>query len=101
MGSYRSSSRGDIHKRTSEEVDGTLMLTVGSTDSERLGSFTVDTGKAYEAEVLHFVDGKLRILDYVSQKGLSGAFTIDRVVYDEDPPLDGADTSSSGVVTPR
>ncbi len=92
---------GDIHKRTSEEVDGTLMLTVGSTGAGGLGSFTVDTGKAYEAEVLHFVDGKLRILDYVSQKGLSGAFTIDRVVYDEDPPLDGADTSSSGVGAPR
>src|SRR4029079_2433108 len=56
---------GDSHRRTSKEVDGTLMLTVGSTGAGGLGSFTVDTGKAYEAEVLHFVDGKLRILDYV------------------------------------
>jgi uncharacterized membrane protein YeaQ/YmgE (transglycosylase-associated protein family) len=84
---------GDVHERTSKEVEGTLMLTVGSTGAGGLGSFTVDTGKAYEAEVLHFVDGKLRILDYVSQKGLSGAFTIDRVVY-EDQPSEPATTST-------
>jgi hypothetical protein len=93
---------GDIHRRTSKEVDGTLMLTVGSTGAGGLGSFTVDTGKAYEAEVLHFVDGKLRMLDYVSQKGLSGAFTIDRVVYEEQRSSgDDSSTSSSGVSTLR
>jgi predicted phosphodiesterase len=91
---------GDIHERSSKDVDGTLMLTVGSTGAGGLGSFTVETGRAYEAEVLHFVDGKLRILDYVSQKGLSGAFTIDRVVYDPDRESDTT-TSSSGVGSRR
>jgi len=72
---------GDVHKRTEHEKDGTRLLTVGSTGATGLGSFTVEEGRPYEAEVLHFVRGRLAILDYVTVKGPSGAFTVDRVVY--------------------
>jgi predicted phosphodiesterase len=72
---------GDIHKRTEHDEDGTRLLTVGSTGATGLGSFTVEEGRPYEAEVLHFVHGTLVTLDYVTVKGPSGAFTVDRVVY--------------------
>jgi predicted phosphodiesterase len=74
---------GDIHKRSEREDHGTRLLTVGSTGATGLGSFTVEEGRPYEAEVLHFVKGKLATLDYVTVKGPSGAFTVDRVVYGE------------------
>ena len=72
---------GDVHERTEHEKDGTRLLTVGSTGATGLGSFTVEEGRPYEAEVLHFVRGRLATLDYVTVKGPSGAFTVDRVVY--------------------
>ena len=49
-----------------------------------LGSFTVDTGKRYEAELLRFHGGRLVALDYIAMDGVSGAFTIDRTVYPAD-----------------
>ncbi len=80
---------GDVHRRSEEVVDGTRLLTVGSTGAGGLGSFTVDTDQPYEAEILRFVDGRLAVLDYVTLSGLSGNFTIDRVVYEQ-----GADDDS-------
>ena len=74
---------GDIHERSEEVVEGTRLLTVGSTGAGGLGSFTVDTDRAYEAEILRFVGGRLTAVDYVTLSGLSGEFTIDRVVYDD------------------
>jgi predicted phosphodiesterase len=72
---------GDIHKRSEDVVGGTRLLTVGSTGATGLGSFTRDDDRSYEAEVLHFVHGSLKALDYVTVKGPSGAFNVDRVVY--------------------
>jgi predicted phosphodiesterase len=80
---------GDIHERTEKEEDGTRVLTVGSTGATGLGSFTRDEQRPYEAEVLHFVGGRLTTLDYVTVKGPSGAFTVDRVVYEDEPQQDG------------
>jgi hypothetical protein len=74
---------GDIHERSEKDADGTKLLTVGSTGATGLGSFTRDDHRPYEAEVLHFVGGKLAMLDYVTVQGPTGAFTVDRVVYDE------------------
>jgi predicted phosphodiesterase len=77
---------GDVHERT-ERVEGdTRFLTVGSTGATGLGSFTVDTGKRYEAELLRFRAGRLVAIDYVAMDGVTGAFTIDRTVY---PTPDG------------
>jgi predicted phosphodiesterase len=72
---------GDIHKRSEDVIGGTRLLTVGSTGATGLGSFTRDDGRPYEAQILHFVHGHLTALDYVTVKGPSGAFTVDRVVY--------------------
>jgi Icc-related predicted phosphoesterase len=74
---------GDIHKRSEEVVGGTRLLTVGSTGATGLGSFTRDDDRPYEAEVLHFVHGSLKAMDYITLKGPSGAFTVDRVVYSD------------------
>ena len=74
---------GDIHERSEHDEEGTRMLTVGSTGATGLGSFTVDENRPYEAEILHFVGGRLVTLDYVTVQGPSGAFTVDRVVYAE------------------
>jgi predicted phosphodiesterase len=74
---------GDIHKRTESVDSGTRVLTVGSTGATGLGAFTRADGRAYEAEVLRFIDGKLIGLDYVTVHGVSGNFTVDRVVYDD------------------
>ena len=66
---------GDIHERSEREEEGTRVLTVGSTGATGLGSFTVEEDRPYEAEILHFVDGRLVSLDYVTVKGPTGAFT--------------------------
>ena len=71
---------GHVHRRTSSSQDGTLTLTVGSTGSTGLGSFTVESGQAYEAEVLHFRDGRLEVVDYVTVRGVSGEFSVERQV---------------------
>jgi predicted phosphodiesterase len=72
---------GDIHRRSSHEVDGSLMLTVGSTGATGLGSFTDVEDRPYEAEVLHMRGGRLVALDYVTMTGFGGDFTLDRTVY--------------------
>lgn len=72
---------GDIHERAETVVEGTLMLNVGSTGATGLGSFTVETDLPYEAEVLNFQDGELVALDYVKVVGVTGAFSVERVVY--------------------
>ncbi len=71
---------GHVHRRTSASKDGTLTLTVGSTGSTGLGTFTVESGQSYEAEVLHFRDGKLDVVDYVTVRGISGEFSVERQV---------------------
>ena len=64
--------------------DGTRLLTVGSTGATGLGSFVVDDNLAYQAQLLHFVDGELRVLDYLSLQGISGNYTIQRTVIEPD-----------------
>jgi predicted phosphodiesterase len=73
---------GDIHRRSEDVEQGTRILTVGSTGATGLGAFTQSDNRPYEAEVLRFIDGKLVGLDYVTVHGVSGNFTVDRVVYD-------------------
>ncbi len=74
---------GDIHRRTERVDTGTRVLTVGSTGATGLGAFTQSDDRPYEAEVLRFIDGKLIGLDYVTVHGVSGNFTVDRVVYND------------------
>lgn len=71
---------GHVHRRQQVERGGTLFLTVGSTGAGGIGTFTVDTSAAYEAEVLHFRGHRLVAVDYVTLRGISGDLTIDREV---------------------
>jgi predicted phosphodiesterase len=82
---------GHVHERRLERREGTILLTVGSTGATGLGSYTVETDLAYEAQLLRFVDGRLSTVDYVSLTGIGGNFVIDRRVVDQpdrvaDPP---------------
>ena len=76
---------GHSHKNTAVRRNGTLILTVGSTGATGLGSFTVDTGSPYEAELLHFVGRDLVAVDRIDLHGVGGAFRVERRVV----PLPG------------
>ncbi len=71
---------GHLHKNTAARKDGTLVLTVGSTGATGLGSFTVDTGSPYEAELLHFVGRTLVAVDRIDLHGVGGAFRVERQI---------------------
>jgi len=89
---------GHVHRRGNRVNGGTRVLTVGSTGATGLGSFAVEGGRAYEAEVLTFSGGRLSAIDYVSFKGIGGSFRIDRVVVpapDEESPDPASATTST------
>jgi predicted phosphodiesterase len=69
---------GHIHKRSEAVVDGTLVLTIGSTGATGLGTFTVETARPYEAEVLRFSGDELVAIDHLSVSGIDGGFTLER-----------------------
>jgi Icc-related predicted phosphoesterase len=75
---------GHEHARSLERVNGTLVLTVGSTGATGLTSFTVETDRDYEAEVLYFRGGTLVTIDYISFESLPGEFEIDRDVIERE-----------------
>ncbi len=77
---------GHVHETRAERIDGTLVLTVGSTGATGLGSFTVDADLAFEAEVLHFDDERLVAIDTIALQGTNGEFRIDRRLLDDEPP---------------
>ena len=80
---------GHFHEQSESIENGTRVLTVGSTGATGIGSFTVDDDLAYEGEILHFVRGELRLVDYFSLEGVSGNYRIERRIIT--PP----DTSDS------
>jgi predicted phosphodiesterase len=71
---------GHLHKNSAVRKNGTLVLTVGSTGATGLGSFTVDTGSPYEAELLHFVGRDLVAVDRIDLHGVGGAFRVERQI---------------------
>lgn len=73
---------GHTHERSSEEIDGTLVLTVGSTGATGLGSFLVESDLPYEAQVIHLSDGVPRVVDYIKFFGLGEEFEVDREVIE-------------------
>ena len=87
---------GHVHKRGNRVVGGTRFLTVGSAGATGLGTFTVEGGRAYEAEVLTFREGRLTGVDYVSIRGIGGSFRVDRVVI---PPPEKAAASETTTTT--
>ncbi|HEV8625841.1 MAG TPA: metallophosphoesterase, partial [Acidimicrobiia bacterium] len=71
---------GHLHKNSAVRKNGTLVLTVGSTGATGLGSFTIDTGSPYEAELLHFVGRDLVAVDRIDLHGVGGAFRVERQI---------------------
>jgi Icc-related predicted phosphoesterase len=73
---------GHTHETSyAERDDGTIVVTVGSTGATGLGSFTVETDHPYEAEVLHFEDGRPVGIDAISLR-TTGEFQIERRLID-------------------
>lgn len=73
---------GHVHERRQDWIDGTLVLTLASTGATGLGTFTVQTARAYDAEVLRFLDGELVAVDHLSVAGVDGAFTLERTLVE-------------------
>lgn len=86
---------GHTHRTTAQQVDGTWVLTIGSTGATGLGSFAVETARPYEAEVLRFADGVLVAVDHVSMTGLDGEFTLERRLIPQPDNEAGSDASST------
>jgi hypothetical protein len=80
---------GHTHKRSTTMRDGTRIMSIGSTGSTGLGSFTVETSRSYDAQVLRFIGGKLAAVDRVDLRGVGGAFRVERelIVPSEEPLL--------------
>lgn len=68
---------GHVHQRSMTSKNGTRILTVGSTGATGLGSFTEDSGRRYEAEILHLQQGRLTGIDYIEMDGVKGSFRVD------------------------
>jgi predicted phosphodiesterase len=79
---------GHSHRRSEDRLEGTLVLTVGSTGATGLGAFTVDTSLPYEAQVLRFDEDRLVAVDYLTVEGIGGSFTLERRLVD---PADAGD----------
>ena len=85
---------GHTHRRGEEVVDGSLVLTVGSTGATGLGAFTVETDLPYEAQVLRFDGPRLVAVDYLTVEGIGGSFTLERRLVpqaDEPGSAEGAE----------
>lgn len=76
---------GHSHERKAQLVDGTRVLSVGSTGAGGLGAFTVEGSGSYEASVLHFRGGRLVAVDHLRLGGISGDLTIERDAVDVTP----------------
>jgi predicted phosphodiesterase len=74
---------GHRHERSFQRDDRSLLLTVGSTGATGLGSFTVESEQGYEAQVLRFDGQRLVAIDYVTVRGVTGDFHVERQVIDE------------------
>ncbi len=86
---------GHLHRRSERVVDGTLVLTVGSTGATGLGSFAVETTRPYEAQVLRFFDGELVAIDHLTVSGIDGAFTLERRLVDHEAEAPAVSTPRS------
>lgn len=74
---------GHSHARDMKEVDGTRVLTVGSTGATGVKSFAVEADLSYEAEILYFDGDDLVALDYVSVRRLGSDFELERRTFDD------------------
>ena len=74
---------GHTHERGVEEIDGTLLLRVGTTGATGLKSLTLETDKDYEAQVIYLRDAVPVAVDYVTFRGVSNDFQVERTTLDD------------------
>ena len=79
---------GNSHRRSDRTVDGSRVLTVGSTGATGIGTLTEERDGRYEAQILRFRNGQLAIVDYVTFTGVGGDYTISRTVVRPTEPHD-------------
>lgn len=80
---------GHTHTRALEYVDGTLVLTVGSTGATGLKSLTLETDKNYEAQIIYFRANEAVAVDYITLQGTSNDFEVERTTLEPtEPELD-------------
>jgi predicted phosphodiesterase len=72
---------GHTHERDVKTVDGTLVLTLGSTGATGLKSLTVETEREYEAQLLYLDGDELVAVDHISLSGVGGEFELERSSY--------------------
>ncbi len=77
---------GHTHEADMKTIDETLILTVGSTGATGVKSFTVESDRSYEAEILYFNASGLRAVDYIELKDLGGDFVLTRTSFDKGEP---------------
>lgn len=74
---------GHTHARDMKDVDGTRILTVGSTGATGVNSFAVEADLDHEAQILYFRGDDLRAVDYVSVRRLGSDFNLERRTFDD------------------
>lgn len=79
---------GHTHERRNEQLDGTLILTVGTTGATGLKSLTLETDKNYEAQVIYFRDNTAVAVDYITFEGVSNDFQVERTTLEQLEPLE-------------
>jgi predicted phosphodiesterase len=78
---------GHTHSRGLEEIEGTLILTVGTTGATGLKSLTLETDRNYEAQVIYFREETPVAVDYITFEGISNDFQVERTTLDEPEPI--------------
>ena len=74
---------GHTHERGLEEIDGTLLLRVGTTGATGLKSLTLETDRNYEAQVIYLRNAVPVAVDYVTFRGVSNDFQVERTTLDD------------------
>lgn len=74
---------GHTHDRALEEIDGTWFLRVGTTGATGLKSLTLETDKNYEAQVIYVRADEPVAVDYVTFRGVSSDFQVERTTLDD------------------
>ena len=78
---------GHTHARGIELTESTRVLTVGSTGATGLKSLTLETDKDYEAQVIYFRDDEAVAVDYITFRGTTNDFEVERTTL-EPPELE-------------
>lgn len=74
---------GHTHDRGLEQIDGSWLLRVGTTGATGLKSLALETDKNYGAQVIYVREGRPVAVDYVTFRGVSNDFQVERTTLDD------------------